>query len=66
MNTKKILTGLALAGGIYAIWRFVIKPKIAESEAKKMVNDYKLFETQKELIASALPQENNDNEQNFG
>jgi hypothetical protein len=63
MNTKKVLTGLALAGGLYALWRFVIKPKIAESEAKKMVNDYKLFDTQKELIASALPQENkNDNE----
>ena len=39
-NSTKLLIGLAVAGGIYAAWRFVIKPKIAESEAKKQLKNY--------------------------
>ena len=58
MNTKRILTGIAIAGGIYAVWRFIIKPQVVNKEAKKMVEDYQKFDTQRELIAQVLPQEN--------
>jgi len=60
-NSTKLLIGLAVAGGIYAAWRFVIKPKIAESEAKKQLKNYDQFETERELIAQALPQETETN-----
>ena len=67
MNTKRILTGFAIAGGLYAIWRFVIKPQLAESEAKKLIADYEIFDTQREIIAQALPQDTQTNEkENFG
>jgi hypothetical protein len=56
-NTTKILLGLAVAGGIYSVWRFVIKPKIAEREAEKQLKNYEQFENERELIAQALPQE---------
>jgi hypothetical protein len=56
-NTTKILLGLAVAGGIYGVWRFVIKPKIAEREAEKQLKNYEQFENERELIAQALPQE---------
>jgi len=56
-NSTKILIGLGVAGAIYATWRFIIKPKIAEREANKQLKNYEQFENERELIAQALPQE---------
>lgn len=67
MNYKRILIGFGIAGGLYAVWRFVIKPQLAEKEAKKMIDDYNFFDQQRELIAQSLPQENESTEnENFG
>jgi len=57
MKNKNIIISLAIAGGVYAIWRFVIKPKVIEKMAKKSIDDYDQFDLQRELIAAALPQE---------
>jgi hypothetical protein len=57
MKNKNLIIGLAVAGGIYAVWRFVIKPKIVNKMAQKSVNDYEQFDLQRELIAASLPQE---------
>lgn len=56
-NSTKILIGLAVAGGVYAIWRFVIKDKLAERKAQVLINNLDEFEQQRELIANSLPQE---------
>ena len=56
-NSTKLLIGLAVAGGIYGVWRFVIKPKIAEREADKQLKNFEQFENERELIAASLPQE---------
>lgn len=56
-NSTKILIGLGVAGAIYATWRFIIKPKIAEREADKQIKNYEQFENERELIAASLPQE---------
>ena len=61
-NSTKILLGLALAGGIYGIWRFVIKPKIVAREAEKQLKNFQQFENERELIAASLPQENTEND----
>jgi len=65
---QKILIGLGVAGVIYAGWRFIIKPRIAEREANKQLQNFKQFEEERDLIAASLPQEpteptefNNDN-----
>lgn len=57
MKNKNLIIGLAVAGGIYAIWRFVIKPKVINKMAAKAVDDYEQFDLQRELIAASLPQE---------
>jgi hypothetical protein len=62
-QSSKILIGLAAAGAIYAAWRFLIKPKIADREAKKQIQNYEQFENERELIAAALPQEETENTQ---
>jgi len=64
-NSTKILIGLGVAGGIYAVWRFVIKPKIAEREAQKQLNTFEQFENERELIAASLPQEETTEIENF-
>jgi hypothetical protein len=56
-NSTKILIGLAVAGGVYALWRFVIKDKLAERKAQVLINNFDEFEQQRELIANSLPQE---------
>jgi|1048.fasta_scaffold06457_3 hypothetical protein len=56
-NSTKILIGLAVAGTAYAVWRFVIKDKLAARKAKLLVDNYDQFEDQRELIANSLPQE---------
>jgi hypothetical protein len=56
-NSTKILIGLAFAGSAYALWRFVIKDKLAARKAKVLVDNYDKFEDQRELIANSLPQE---------
>jgi hypothetical protein len=56
-NSTKLLIGLGVAGAIYATWRFVIKPKIAEREADKQLKNFEQFENERELIAASLPQE---------
>jgi hypothetical protein len=56
-NYTKLLIGLGVAGSIYAVWRFVIKPKIAEREAQNQLNTFEQFENERELIAASLPQE---------
>jgi hypothetical protein len=57
MKNKNIIIGLAVAGGVYALWRFVIKPKVINKMAQKSIDDYEQFDSQRELIAAALPQE---------
>jgi hypothetical protein len=57
MKNKNIIIGLAVAGGVYALWRFVIKPKVINKMAQKSINDYEQFDLQRELIAASLPQE---------
>ena len=57
MKNKNIIIGLAVAGGVYALWRFVIKPKVIDKMAQKSINDYEQFDVQRELIAASLPQE---------
>jgi len=57
MNNKRILISLAVAGGVYALWRFVIKPKVVDKMAKKAISDYDQFDSQRDLIAASLPQE---------
>jgi hypothetical protein len=57
MKNKNIIIGLAVAGGVYALWRFVIKPKVIDKMAQKSINDYEQFDLQRELIAASLPQE---------
>lgn len=54
---QKILIGLGVAGVIYAGWRFIIKPRIAEREANKQLQNFKQFEEERDLIAASLPQE---------
>ena len=56
-NSTKILIGLAVAGGVYAVWRFVIKDKLAERKAQVLINNFDEFEQERELIANSLPQE---------
>ena len=56
-NSTKILIGLAVAGTAYAVWRFVIKDKLAERKAQVLINNFDEFEQQRELIANSLPQE---------
>lgn len=56
-NSTKILIGLAVAGGVYAVWRFVIKDKLAERKAQVLINNFDEFEQQRDLIANSLPQE---------
>jgi hypothetical protein len=66
---QKILIGLGVAGVIYAGWRYIIKPKIAQREAEKQIQNYEQFERERELIAASLPQEPteeiNNNNNNF-
>ena len=57
MNNKKLLIALGVIGGVYAVWRFVIKDKLAEKQAKKALNNRKLFEANRDLIAQSIPQE---------
>jgi len=57
MKNKNLIIGLAVAGGVYALWRFVIKPKVINKMAQKSINDYEQFDLQRELIAASLPQE---------
>jgi len=57
MNNKKIFISLAVAGGVYALWRFVIKPKVVDKMAQKAINEYEQFDSQRDLIAASLPQE---------
>lgn len=57
MKNKNLIIGLAVAGSVYAIWRFVIKPKVIDKMAAKAVDDYEKFDLQRELIAASLPQE---------
>ena len=61
-NSTKILIGLAVAGGVYALWRFVIKDKLAERKAKLLINNYDEFEAERDLIANSLPQETESTE----
>jgi hypothetical protein len=61
-NSTKILIGLAVAGGAYALWRFFIKDKLAERKAKLLINNYDEFEAQRDLIANSLPQETESTE----
>ena len=56
-NSTKILIGLAVAGTAYAVWRFVIKDKLAERKAQVLINNFDEFEQERELIANSLPQE---------
>jgi hypothetical protein len=62
---QKILIGLGVAGVIYAGWRYIIKPKIAEREALKQLNTFEQFENERELIAASLPQEETTEIENF-
>ena len=62
-NSTKILIGLAVAGGVYALWRFVIKDKLAERKAQVLINNFDEFEAQRDLIANSLPQETEEFEQ---
>jgi hypothetical protein len=57
MNNKKLLIALGVIGGVYAVWRFVIKDKLAEKQAKKALDNRKLFDANRELIAQSIPQE---------
>lgn len=57
MKNKNLIIGLAVAGSVYAIWRFVIKPKVIDKMAQKAVDEYEKFDLQRELIAASLPQE---------
>lgn len=57
MKNKNLIIGLAVAGGVYALWRFVIKPKVIDKMAQKSINEYEQFDLQRELIAASLPQE---------
>lgn len=57
MNNKRLLITLGIIGGIYGIWKFYLKDKIAEKKAAKAVNDRKEFDANRELIAQTLPQE---------
>jgi len=57
MKNKNLIIGLAVAGGVYALWRFIIKPKVIDKMAQKSINDYEQFDLQRELIAASLPQE---------
>jgi hypothetical protein len=61
-NSTKILIGLAVAGGAYALWRFVIKDKLAERKAKLIIDNYDQFEAERDLIANSLPQETESTE----
>jgi hypothetical protein len=57
MKNKNLIIGLAVAGGVYALWRFIIKPKVINKMAQKSINEYEQFDLQRELIAASLPQE---------
>jgi hypothetical protein len=57
MNNKRLLITLGIIGGIYGVWRFFLKDKIAEKKALKAINDRKMFDTNREIIAQSLPQE---------
>jgi hypothetical protein len=61
-NSTKILIGLAVAGGAYTLWRFVIKDKLADRKAKLLINNYDEFEAERDLIANSLPQETESTE----
>lgn len=58
MKNKELITNLAIIGGLFLTWRFLIKPKIAEMKARKQIETYEKFDEQRELIAGLLPQEN--------
>lgn len=57
MKNKNLWIAAGLIGGVYAIWRFVIKDKIAEKQATKSLNNRILFDANRELIAQTIPQE---------
>ena len=59
---KRVLITLGLIGGTYALWRFVIKDKLAEKQAKKAIDNRILFDANRELIAQSIPQETPGNE----
>jgi hypothetical protein len=58
MNNKRLIIALGVIGGLYGFWRFYLKDKIAEKQAKKAMDDRKAFDANRELIAQSLPQEN--------
>jgi hypothetical protein len=58
MNNKRLLITLGILGGIYGVWRFYLKDKIAEKKALKAVDERKTFDANREIIAQSLPQEN--------
>lgn len=59
---KRVLITLGVIGGVYALWRFVIKDKLAEKQAKKALDNRILFDANRELIAQSIPQETPENE----
>lgn len=63
MKNKNYLL-LAIAGATYLAWKFVIKPNIAKKKSEEAKKNYDLFDSQRELIANALPQQNITNEIN--
>ena len=56
MKNKNLII-LGSVGVLYGLWRFVIKPKLAEKKSMEAVKNYELFDSQRELIASSLPQD---------
>ena len=62
MKNKNILISIAVIGGIYAAWRFLIKPQIIKDRVKKQIEDYDKWDEQREFIAQSLPQETQNEE----
>lgn len=56
MKTKDLLIFGGIVGAGFLLWKFVLKDKIAEKRAKKMIKDYDLFDAI--AFDKTAPQEN--------